>query len=82
MFHKVICPELSRCDLLGAISKTLLLTISSPGLAIVFTILEPASECMCSLFLSMLFLVGDVVRNMQSGPFKSLRGVVGRSTLF
>ena len=77
MFHKFICLELSRRDLLGAVRKALLLTMNSPGLAIVFTILEPASECIYSLFLSILFLVGDVVGNMQSGTFKSLSGVVG-----
>ena len=58
--------------------------MSWPGLAIVFTILEPASEGRYSLFLSMSFLMGDVVRNMQSdtSTFKFVTGVVGRSTLF
>ena len=81
MFYKVICLELSRCNLSGAVSKALLLTITSPGLAIVFTRLEPASEGIISLLLSMLSLVADVVRNLQS-TFKFVTGVVGRSTLF
>lgn len=81
MFHKVICLELSRCHLSGAVSKVLLLTISSPGLASVFTILEPASEDTISLLLSMLFLVGDAVRTLQSDTFKYVTRVVGRSTL-
>ena len=56
--------------------------MNSPTLAIVFTILEPASEDIYSLFLSMLLLVCDVIRNMQSGTFKFLSGVVGRSARF
>lgn len=45
-------------------------------------ILEPASEGDNSLFRSMVSLVRDVVRNLQSGTFGSFTGGVGGSTLF